>query len=95
MNPPVTGPPNERVANFRTPAGAAAVAQRYRELLGTWPVPHEARTVANSAGDTFVVSSGPVDAPPVVALQGSGATTAMWCGRSRGSLSGCGCMPST
>jgi pimeloyl-ACP methyl ester carboxylesterase len=28
--------------------------------------------------ETFVVSCGPADAPPVVMLQGSGANAAMW-----------------
>ena len=63
---------------YRTAAGAAAVQQRYRELLESWPVPKQTLTIATRQGETFVVASGPPDAPPVVALQGSGATAAMW-----------------
>jgi pimeloyl-ACP methyl ester carboxylesterase len=63
---------------YRSEAGAAAVERRYRELLRDWPVPNEALTVPTGQGETFVVASGPPDAPPVVALQGSGANAAMW-----------------
>jgi pimeloyl-ACP methyl ester carboxylesterase len=63
---------------YRSADGAAAVERRYRDLLRRWPVPHEARTVPTGAGATFVVASGPPDAPPVVALQGAGANAAMW-----------------
>ena len=63
---------------YRSAAGAAAVEHRYRELLRSWPVPNEALTVPTGEGETFVVASGSPDAPPVVALQGSGANAAMW-----------------
>jgi len=63
---------------YRSAAGAEAVRRRYEALLDRWPVPHEPRTVATRLGDTFVVVSGPVDARPVVALQGSGGTAAHW-----------------
>jgi pimeloyl-ACP methyl ester carboxylesterase len=63
---------------YRTAAGAAAVQHHYRELLRSWPVPNETLTVPTGQGDTFVVASGSTDVPPVVALQGSGANTAMW-----------------
>ena len=57
--------------------------QRYREHLDAWPVPHEELRVATGAGETFVVVSGPVDAPPLVLLHGSGANTSTWRGRWR------------
>jgi hypothetical protein len=63
---------------YRSAAGAAAVEHRYRELLRRWPVPNETLTVPTGAGETFVVASGSPEAPPVVALQGSGANAAMW-----------------
>lgn len=65
-------------AVYRSAAGAAAVRERYDALLDRWPVPSERRTLATRLGDTFAVVSGPVDAPPVVALQGSGGTAAHW-----------------
>jgi pimeloyl-ACP methyl ester carboxylesterase len=66
---------------YRSAGGAAAVEHRYRELLRSWPVPNEALTIATGEGETFVVASGSPDAPPVVALQGSGANAAMWLGQ--------------
>jgi pimeloyl-ACP methyl ester carboxylesterase len=63
---------------YRSAEGAEAVRQRYDALLGRWPVPSEPRTLETRLGATFAVVSGPVDAPPVVALQGSGGTAAHW-----------------
>lgn len=63
---------------YRSAEGAEAVRQRYDALLGRWPVPSEPRTLETRLGDTFAVVSGPVGAPPVVALQGSGGTAAHW-----------------
>ncbi|MEV6446372.1 alpha/beta fold hydrolase [Amycolatopsis sp. NPDC051716] len=65
-------------AIYRSAAGAAAVRERYDTLLDRWPVPAGRRTLATRLGDTFALVSGPVDAPPVVALQGSGGTAAHW-----------------
>lgn len=63
---------------YRSADGAAAVRRRYDALLDSWPVPRESRTLGTRLGETFVVVSGPADAPPVVALQGSGGTAAHW-----------------
>jgi pimeloyl-ACP methyl ester carboxylesterase len=63
---------------YRSAQGRAAVEQRYHELLAGWPVPNKHLTVPTRQGDTFIVASGPSDAPPLVALQGSGANAAMW-----------------
>lgn len=58
----------------------AAVHARYRELLARWPVPSEQLTIPTRLGETFVVASGPADAPALVLLHGSGSTSAMWMG---------------
>jgi pimeloyl-ACP methyl ester carboxylesterase len=63
---------------YRTAAGAHAVERRYRELIDGWPVPAEEHVVPTRAGETFVIASGPADAPPVLALPGSGGNTIMW-----------------
>jgi pimeloyl-ACP methyl ester carboxylesterase len=63
---------------YRSAEGAAAVRRRYDALLDRWPVPFEPRTVSTRLGETFAVVSGPVDASPVIALQGSGGTAAHW-----------------
>jgi pimeloyl-ACP methyl ester carboxylesterase len=63
---------------YRTATGAQAVEQHYRDLLSRWPVPNTQQTLTTRYGDTFVIASGPETAPPVIALQGSGANSAMW-----------------
>jgi pimeloyl-ACP methyl ester carboxylesterase len=63
---------------YRTVEGGRIVRDRYRALLDRWPVESERLTVATRAGDTFVLASGPADAPPVVALHGSGSNALTW-----------------
>ena len=65
---------------FRSDASRRVLHERYRELLATWPVPSEQRLVPTREGDTFVVSCGPADAPPLVLLHGSASTTLEWIG---------------
>lgn len=65
---------------YKSERGARKVRQRYDELLAEWPVPAEHRRVPTREGETFVVVSGPEDAPPLVLLHGSGANTSMWRG---------------
>jgi pimeloyl-ACP methyl ester carboxylesterase len=57
-----------------------AIHGQYRALLDQWPVPSEQLTLQTRLGETFVVASGPIDAPPLVLLHGSGGTSAMWLG---------------
>src|SRR5665647_3599671 len=63
---------------YKSAAGEREVQQRYRELLDQWPVPCELIRVPTREGETFVVACGPPDAPPVLAMQGSDANSAMW-----------------
>jgi pimeloyl-ACP methyl ester carboxylesterase len=65
---------------YTSPDGERVVGQRYRELLAGWPVPAEQLRVPTREGETFVVASGPPDAPPLVLLHGSGANAVMWAG---------------
>jgi pimeloyl-ACP methyl ester carboxylesterase len=59
----------------------APYEQTYRDLLATqWPVPNEQQHVPTREGDTFVISSGPQDAPPLVLLHGSNSNSLMWVG---------------
>ncbi|HEU5472365.1 MAG TPA: alpha/beta fold hydrolase [Actinophytocola sp.] len=65
---------------YNSAAGARLLDERYGALLDAWPVPHERLRVPSRAGETFVVASGPPDAPPVLLLHGSGTNAAMWQG---------------
>ncbi|MFF7700825.1 alpha/beta fold hydrolase [Streptomyces lydicus] len=65
-------------AIYKSEAGARELQRRYREVLDAWPVPAEHLRVPTHEGETFVVVSGPEDAPPVVLLHGAGANTTMW-----------------
>lgn len=63
---------------YRSAAGRDVVQRRYREILERWPIPAEHRTITTRHGDTFVVSVGNPDAPPVVVLHGSGTNSSIW-----------------
>ena len=65
---------------YKSATAAEQVLQRYREHLATWPVPSEHVRIPTDAGETFVVASGPKDAPPLVLLHGAGANTSTWLG---------------
>ncbi|GGQ34566.1 alpha/beta fold hydrolase [Streptosporangium pseudovulgare] len=65
-------------AIYRSEAGANEIRRRYRKALDDWPVPAEQVRVPTRHGKTFVVVSGPQDAPPVVLLHGAGANATMW-----------------
>ena len=68
---------------WKTPSGAEAVRARYRQFLAFWPQPVEQQTIPTRHGETFVVASGPADAPPVVLLHGSASTSVIWMGDAR------------
>ncbi|MGW0324287.1 MULTISPECIES: alpha/beta fold hydrolase [unclassified Nocardia] len=63
---------------YKTDEGRRLVEQRYREHLDAWPVPREELRIDTGIGETFVVASGPADAPPLVVLHGSGANASTW-----------------
>lgn len=65
---------------YKTEAGKIRVETAYRSWLDRWPVPAEFVTVPTSQGDTFVVVSGPRQAPPLVLLHGSIGNAATWLG---------------
>ncbi|MFD4439488.1 alpha/beta fold hydrolase [Nocardia sp. NPDC058519] len=63
---------------YKSDEGRQLVQQRYREHLDAWPVPREELRIDTGVGETFVVVSGPADAPPLVVLHGSGANASTW-----------------
>ncbi|MFI6909477.1 alpha/beta fold hydrolase [Nonomuraea sp. NPDC050394] len=63
---------------YKSREGGLELLGHYRRILDTWPVPAEHIRVPTREGETFVLASGPQDAPPLVLLHGSGANTSMW-----------------
>lgn len=63
---------------YKSAEGARVIEGRYRELLALWPVPNEQLRIPTREGETFVVASGPPDAPPVLLLHGSSANSSSW-----------------
>jgi pimeloyl-ACP methyl ester carboxylesterase len=67
-------------AIWKSEAGGEAVRTRYAAFLEHWPAPNTQRRIATTHGETFVMSSGPQDAPDVVLLHGSASNSASWMG---------------
>lgn len=65
---------------YKTEAGGQQILHRYHEALADWPVAAEHVRVPTREGETFVLVSGPPDAPPVVLLHGSGGNATAWRG---------------
>lgn len=65
-------------ALYRSDAAEAQVRALYQRVLDGWPVPSEQRRVETRYGETFVVSCGPGDAPPLVLCHGAQANAAAW-----------------
>ena len=65
---------------FKSVDGERAVRERYLKFLAYWPAPNEQMRIPTREGETFVVVSGPVDAPPLMLLHGSATNSAMWMG---------------
>src|ERR1700742_350906 len=63
---------------YRSHEGAQMVAERYREFLEYWPQNARQLRVPTRQGETFVMSCGAAEAPPLVLLHGAGSNSAMW-----------------
>lgn len=67
-------------AIFKSEAGRKAILAAYDSVLERWPVPCETLTVPTRYGQTFMLASGPENAPPLILLHGSSTNSAMWIG---------------
>ncbi len=65
---------------YKSEAAARDIAERYTALLRRWPVANTQLRLATRQGETFVIASGPVDAPPLILLHGSLANSTTWMG---------------
>jgi hypothetical protein len=64
---------------FKSSEGERLVRERYQRFLNHWPVPNEQLHIPTTQASTFVVVSGPKEAP-LLLLHGSAANSAMWMG---------------
>src|SRR5262252_4440740 len=65
---------------YKSSEGERLVRERYLAFLKHWPVPSQHIRIPTSQGETFVVASGPENAPPLLLLHGGAGNSAMWMG---------------
>ncbi len=70
-------------AIYKSTEGERLVRERYLAFLAHWPVRSQRVRVPTRQGETFVMISGPEDAPALLLLHGSAANSAMWMGEVR------------
>ncbi|WP_086824981.1 alpha/beta fold hydrolase [Allokutzneria sp. NRRL B-24872] len=63
---------------YRSTGGGEQVREMYEAVLERWPVEAERVVLPTREGETFVLSFGRADAPPLVALHGSGSNATNW-----------------
>ena len=67
-------------AIYKSTEGGRLVLERYQAFLKYWPVPNHQVRVPTSQGETFVIISGPENAPALLLLHGGMMNSAMWMG---------------
>ena len=65
---------------YKSSEGERLIRERYEAFLKYWPVPNEQIHAPTKEGTTFIVISGPKDAPPLLLFHGGAANSAMWMG---------------
>ncbi len=65
---------------YKTEAGGREILRRYDDVLAQWPVRAGQLRLPTREGETFVLTCGVKDAPPLLLFHGSGTNTAMWMG---------------
>jgi pimeloyl-ACP methyl ester carboxylesterase len=68
----------EKIAVFRSLEGEAQFVQAYETVLKEWPVAYEEVFIPTRYGETHVISSGPIDASPLVLLHPAGGGAVVW-----------------
>jgi pimeloyl-ACP methyl ester carboxylesterase len=65
---------------YKSPAGKSQIMALYDAVLARWPVPYETFNLPTRHGETFIIASGEVSAPPLVLLHGSASNAVSWVG---------------
>ena len=65
---------------YKSPEGEQAIKDRYRQFLKYWPVANQHLWIPTREGETFVIASGPENAPQLVLLHGTAFNSIMWMG---------------
>lgn len=63
---------------FTSPEGKVEIMNAYQAIMDKWPVPYQELTIPTSFGETYVIASGPENAPGVVLLHALSATVTSW-----------------
>lgn len=63
---------------YKSPEGHAALLAWYDRALAALPLPHESRYVDTRHGRTHILTLGGADKPPLVMIQGFGASAPLW-----------------
>lgn len=65
---------------YKTPEGRTKIHKGYDQILAQWSHKFEQIFVDTNEGKTFVIASGPLEAPPLVLLHGSLSNALTWLG---------------
>lgn len=65
---------------YKSPSGKSDIMELYDAVLARWPVAHEDQYLSTRHGDTFVISSGEKNSPPLILLHGSASNAVSWVG---------------
>lgn len=63
---------------YRSAEGYAMMMAAYDTALERWPVAYECITVPTRYGETHLIASGALEAPPLILLGGAGANATRW-----------------
>jgi len=64
--------------HYKTKESEKAYLAAFRTAMKSWPVPWEEIEVVNRFGTTYVIVSGPEEAPPLMLLHGFFTTSILW-----------------
>jgi pimeloyl-ACP methyl ester carboxylesterase len=67
-----------RLSGFRSPDGERRYQEAYQKVLTRWPTPYRELTAPTPFGDTHVLASGDLEAPPLVLLHATGTSSTGW-----------------